>query len=47
MDDLSMPFDLIVVGAGINGLGIARDAASRGLRVVLLEQDDLCSGVSA
>lgn len=39
--------DLIVVGAGINGLGIARDAAARGLRVLLLEQDDLCSGVSA
>ena len=47
MDDLAVPFDLIVVGAGINGLGIARDAASRGLRVVLLEQDDICSGVSA
>lgn len=41
------PYDLIVVGAGINGLGVARDAASRGLRVVVLEQDDLCSGVSA
>ena len=47
MEDLGIPFDLIVVGAGINGLGIARDAALRGLRVVLLEQDDLCSGVSA
>jgi len=47
MDDLSVPFDVIVVGAGINGLGIARDAASRGLRVVVLEQDDFCSGVSA
>ena len=41
------PFDLIVIGAGINGLGIAQDAALRGLRVVLLEQDDLCAGVSA
>lgn len=47
MDDLTIPFDLIVVGAGINGLGIARDAATRGLRVALLEQDDICSGVSA
>lgn len=47
MDDTSAPFDLIVVGAGINGLGIARDAAVRGLRVLLLEQDDICSGVSA
>ncbi|MBM9465963.1 glycerol-3-phosphate dehydrogenase/oxidase [Nakamurella leprariae] len=41
------PFDLIVVGAGINGVGITQDAALRGLRVVLVEQDDLCSGVSA
>ncbi|MGS0685478.1 FAD-dependent oxidoreductase [Nakamurella sp. GG22] len=41
------PFDVIVVGAGINGIGIAQDAALRGLRVALLEQDDLCSGVSA
>ncbi len=47
MDDLNAPYDLIVVGAGINGLGIARDAAIRGLRVILLEQDDICSGVSA
>lgn len=41
------PFDLVVVGAGINGLGIAQDAALRGLRVALLEQEDLCAGVSA
>jgi len=47
MDELSAPFDVIVVGAGVNGVGIARDAALRGLRVVLLEQDDICSGVSA
>ncbi|SDQ83432.1 glycerol-3-phosphate dehydrogenase [Quadrisphaera sp. DSM 44207] len=47
VDELSAPFDVVVVGAGINGLGIARDAALRGLRVALLEQDDLCSGVSA
>ncbi len=46
-DSWSAPYDLIVVGAGINGLGLARDAASRGLRVVVLEQDDICSGVSA
>jgi glycerol-3-phosphate dehydrogenase len=43
----SAPFDVIVIGAGINGVGIAQDAALRGLRVALLEQDDLCSGVSA
>lgn len=47
MAELTTPFDLIVVGAGINGLGIAHDAALRGLRVALLEQDDICSGVSA
>ncbi|GEP40012.1 glycerol-3-phosphate dehydrogenase [Nocardioides psychrotolerans] len=47
MEDDSIPYDVIVVGAGINGLGVARDAALRGLRVVLLEQDDVCSGVSA
>lgn len=47
MDEQPIPYDLIVVGAGINGLGVARDAAARGLRVVVLEQDDICSGVSA
>ncbi len=46
-DPLALPFDLVVVGAGVNGVGIARDAALRGLRVALLEQDDICSGVSA
>ena len=40
-------FDLIVIGAGINGLGIARDAAERGLSVALVEQEDFCAGVSA
>jgi glycerol-3-phosphate dehydrogenase len=40
-------YDLVVVGAGINGVGIAQDAALRGLRVVLVEQEDVCSGVSA
>ena len=47
LENLLGPFDVIVVGAGINGLGVARDAAERGLRVILLERDDLCSGVSA
>jgi len=40
-------FDLAVVGGGINGAGIARDAAGRGLRVLLVEQDDLASGTSS
>ncbi|MBI3899223.1 MAG: glycerol-3-phosphate dehydrogenase [Gammaproteobacteria bacterium] len=34
-------YDLIVIGGGINGVGIARDAQGRGLRVMLVEQDDL------
>jgi glycerol-3-phosphate dehydrogenase len=34
-------FDVLVVGAGINGVGIARDLAGRGLKVLLVEQDDI------
>ena len=40
-------FDIAIVGGGINGTGIARDAAGRGFRVVLLEQNDLASGTSS
>lgn len=40
-------FDLVVVGGGINGVAIARDAALRGASVALLEQDDLASGTSS
>ena len=40
-------FDLLVIGGGITGAGIARDAVRRGLRVVLLEQGDLASGTSS
>ncbi|MEM1262550.1 MAG: glycerol-3-phosphate dehydrogenase [Pseudomonadota bacterium] len=40
-------FDVVVVGGGINGVGIARDAALRGLRVLLLEKDDFGSGTSS
>jgi glycerol-3-phosphate dehydrogenase len=39
--------DLLVVGGGINGAGIARDAAGRGLRVVLAEKDDLAAWTSS
>lgn len=39
--------DLIIIGGGINGAGIARDAAGRGLRAALLEQDDFASGTSS
>ena len=41
------PYDLIVVGAGINGAGIARDAALRGLRVLLVDKGDLSAGTSS
>jgi len=40
-------FDVLVVGGGIIGCGVARDAARRGLRVALIEQDDFGSGTSA
>jgi glycerol-3-phosphate dehydrogenase len=40
-------YDLAIVGGGINGVGIARDAAGRGLRVLLVEQSDLASGTSS
>jgi len=39
--------DLLVIGGGINGAGIARDAAGRGLKVVLVEQSDLASATSS
>lgn len=40
-------FDLLIVGGGINGAGIARDAAGRGLKVLLVEKDDLASHTSS
>lgn len=47
MPGSGVPFDLAIVGGGINGCGIARDAAGRGGRVLLLEQGDLASGTSS
>jgi glycerol-3-phosphate dehydrogenase len=41
------PYDLAVIGGGINGCGIARDAAGRGLSVYLCEKGDLASGTSS
>src|SRR6266481_5306524 len=41
------PVDLLVIGAGVNGAGIARDAAGRGLSVVLCEKDDIGAGTSS
>jgi glycerol-3-phosphate dehydrogenase len=40
-------YDILVVGGGVNGCGIARDAAGRGLSVLLAEQDDLGGATSA
>ncbi len=43
----AQPVDLLVIGGGITGAGIARDAAMRGLRTILVEQYDLGSGTSS
>jgi len=40
-------FDVVVVGGGITGVGVALDAASRGLRTALVERDDFASGTSS
>src|SRR5450432_1752815 len=45
--DLDRAFDLLIVGGGINGAGIARDAVGRGLRVLLLEQAGLAHFTSS
>lgn len=44
---MSKPIDIFIIGGGINGTGIARDAAGRGLSVVLCEKDDLAQGTSS
>lgn len=43
----SQKFDVVIIGGGINGAGVARDAASRGLSVALVEADDFASGTSS
>ncbi|KAJ56329.1 glycerol-3-phosphate dehydrogenase [Actibacterium mucosum KCTC 23349] len=40
-------FDVVVVGGGVNGIGVFRDLALQGLRVLLVERNDFCSGCSA
>jgi glycerol-3-phosphate dehydrogenase len=45
--NLEQTFDLAIIGGGINGAGVARDAAARGLKVILLEKKDFASGCSA
>ena len=46
-DSAAGSFDLLVIGGGINGTGIARDAAGRGLRVCLIERSDLAAFTSS
>ncbi len=43
----SETFDLLIIGGGITGCGIARDAAARGLSVAMVEKDDIASGTSS
>ena len=47
MEQDSELFDMLVIGGGINGCGIARDAAGRGLKVALAEMNDLASATSS
>ena len=47
MPDSTLPYDVIVIGGGVNGAGVARDAAGRGARVLLLEAGDLAQGTSS
>src|SRR6478672_10837087 len=44
---MQMIHDLFIIGGGVNGCGIARDASGRGLKVFLAEQGDLASGTSS
>ena len=47
MSDDGVLYDLAVIGGGINGAGIARDAAGRGAKVILFERGDLGEGTSS
>ena len=47
MSEAPRTYDVAVIGAGINGAGIARDAAMRGLAVLALDKGDLCNATSA
>ncbi len=47
LDGVSAGFDVAIVGAGVNGAGIAWDAALRGLRVLLIDKGDIGSGTSS
>jgi glycerol-3-phosphate dehydrogenase len=45
--DADEPYDLLIIGAGATGAGIALDAATRGLKVAVVERDDFSSGTSS
>ena len=45
--DEAEPYDLLVIGGGATGSGIALDAATRGLKVAMVERDDFASGTSS
>jgi glycerol-3-phosphate dehydrogenase len=45
--DGGKPFDVLIIGGGITGVGVALDAAARGLRTALVERDDFASGTSS
>ena len=47
METPSPIYDMFVIGGGVNGAGIARDAAGRGLSVYMVEKDDLAQGTSS
>ena len=47
IQEASKRYDVIIIGGGINGAGIARDAALRGYRVALFEKSDFASGTSS
>lgn len=47
MDHTALDYDLFIIGGGINGCGIARDASGRGLKVGLAEMNDLASATSS
>ena len=47
VSSLDQSFDLVIVGGGITGCGVLLDAAQRGLRVLLVERQDIASGTSS
>jgi glycerol-3-phosphate dehydrogenase len=46
-EELDEPYDLLIIGGGATGAGIALDAATRGLKVAVVERDDFSSGTSS